>query len=248
MGKKLFIALFTVLLVVSCATKASLPEIEYVPETEISEIVAQEETSGPVAIEEPAVVIPQEEEAVMPQEEIAEPSIEAKTEEEVLLPPEEEVIAEVLPQEAEESVPEVALEEVIETPPVIEEKAETPVEVAPEPEEKVFALETPETEEEKSIVLGEDVITKSALSYMALQIMGCFIVIIVLFTVSVAIRSSSKVMLPRGISLFIAILFTGLPILISILVIGPSVYWCIYLLLLFSYFIFRAKDRTSKFE
>ncbi len=247
MGKKLFIALFTVLLVISCATKTSLPEIEYVPETEISEIVAQEETSEPVAIEEPVVVIPQEEEAVMPQEEIAEPSIEAKTEEEDLLPPEEEVIAEVLPPEAEESVPEVALEEVIETPQAAEEKVETPV-VAPEPEEKVFALETPEVEEEKSIVLGEDVITKSALSYMALQIMGCFIVIIVLFTVSVAIRSSSKVMLPRGISLFIAILFTGLPILISILVIGPSVYWCIYLLLLFSYFIFRAKDRTSKFE
>lgn len=247
MGKKLFIALFTVLLVVSCATKASLPEIDYVPETEISEIVAQEETSEPVAIEEPVVVIPQEEEAVMPQEEIAEPSIEAKTEEAVLLPPEEEVIAEVLPPEAEESVPEVALEEVVETPQAAEEKVETPV-VAPEPEEKVFALETPEVEEEKSIVLGEDVITKSALSYMALQIMGCFIVIIVLFTVSVAIRSSSKVMLPRGISLFIAILFTGLPILISILVIGPSVYWCIYLLLLFSYFIFRAKDRTSKFE
>lgn len=247
MGKKLFIALFTVLLVVSCATKASLPEIEYMPETEISEIVAQEETSEPVAIEEPVVVIPQEEEAVMPQEEIAEPSIEAKTEEEVLLPPGEEVIAEVLPPEAEERVPEVALEEVVETPQAAEEKVETPV-VAPEPEEKVFALETPEVEEEKSIVLGEDVITKSALSYMALQIMGCFIVIIVLFTVSVAIRSSSKVMLPRGISLFIAILFTGLPILISILVIGPSVYWCIYLLLLFSYFIFRAKDRTSKFE
>lgn len=247
MGKKLFIALFTVLLVISCATKTSLPEIEYVPETEISEIVAQEETSEPVAIEEPVVVIPQEEEAVMPQEEIAEPSIEAKTEEEVLLLPEEEVIAEVLPPEAEESVPEVALEEVVETPQAAEEKVETPV-VAPEPEEKVFALETPEVEEEKSIVLGEDVITKSALSYMALQIMGCFIVIIVLFTVSVAIRSSSKVMLPRGISLFIAILFTGLPILISILVIGPSVYWCIYLLLLFSYFIFRAKDRTSKFE
>lgn len=247
MGKKLFIALFTVLLVISCATKASLPEIEYVPETEISEIVAQEETSEPVAIEEPVVVIPQEEEAVMPQEEIAEPSIEAKTEEEDLLPPEEEVIAEVLPPEAEESVPEVALEEVVETPQAAEEKVETSV-VAPEPEEKVFALETPEVEEEKSIVLGEDVITKSALSYMALQIMGCFIVIIVLFTVSVAIRSSSKVMLPRGISLFIAILFTGLPILISILVIGPSVYWCIYLLLLFSYFIFRAKDRTSKFE
>lgn len=247
MGKKLFIALFTVLLVISCATKASLPEIEYVPETEISEIVAQEETSEPAAIEEPVVVIPQEEEAVMPQEEIAEPSIEAKTEEEDLLPSEEEVIAEVLPPEAEESVPKVALEEVVETPPVIEENVETSV-VAPEPEEKVFALETPEVEEEKSIVLGEDVITKSALSYMALQIMGCFIVIIVLFTVSVAIRSSSKVMLPRGISLFIAILFTGLPILISILVIGPSVYWCIYLLLLFSYFIFRAKDRTSKFE
>lgn len=244
MGKKLFIALFTVLLVVSCATKASLPEIEYVPETEISEIVAQEETSEPVAIEEPVVVIPQEEEAVMPQEEIAEPSIEVKTEEEDLLSPKEEVIAEVLPPESEESVPEVALEEVVETPQAAEEKVETPV-VAPEPEEKVFALETPEVEEEKSIVLGEDVITKSALSYMALQIMGCFIVIIVLFTVSVAIRSSSKVMLPRGISLFIAILFTGLPILISILVIGPSVYWCIYLLLLFSYFIFRAKDRTS---
>ena len=78
--------------------------------------------------------------------------------------------------------------------------------------------------------------------------MGCFIVIIVLFTVSVAIRSANKIMLPKGIALLITILFTGLPMLISYMVISHSKYWLTYLILLFTYFIFRAKDRPSHFE
>ena len=116
---------------------------------------------------------------------------------------------------------------------------------AESPEDEVISVpETPKSEEKKH----DDVILKEELSSAALQIMGIFIIIIVLFTASVAIRSANKMPLSRGVSALIAILFTALPMIISYFVIGKSLYWLLYLMLLFSYLIFRTKDRGYYFQ
>ncbi len=111
--------------------------------------------------------------------------------------------------------------------------------------DEIIAIpESTKSEEKKR----DDVILKEELSSAALQIMGIFIIIIVLFTASVAIRSANKMPLSRGVSALIALLFTALPIIISYFVIGESLYWLFYLILLFSYLIFRTKDRGYYFQ
>lgn len=109
-------------------------------------------------------------------------------------------------------------------------------------------ISVPEMPDAEKATASDDVILSDELSSLMLQIMGIFIIIIVLFTASVAIRSANKMPLSRGFAAVIAVLFSVLPIVISVIVIGRSLYWLLYLMLLLSYFIFRTKDRSYSFQ
>lgn len=76
-----------------------------------------------------------------------------------------------------------------------------------------------------------------------LKILSVIIVSTVIFTVSVAIRGANKLKLQKSISIALSLLFPALSIVISTLVAGWSNVWLIYLVLLLTYFIFRAEWR-----
>ncbi len=240
MVRKLCIVILALILICACSTTKAVDK----PKEDISEItyeivnVAPEEevVAEPVPVKEESKPVAREESPAATKETV------------------DFAISIDKPAEAKEEVIATIPDESVAVKKELSQKADAPV-AAPAAEEKesvapdVFELGgTENPPKEPNISIGEDVITKDPLTEVALDLMGCFIVIIVLFTVSVAIRSANKIMLPKGIALLIASLFTGLPILISYLVIGPSKYWFTYLILLFSYFIFRAKDRPNHFE
>jgi len=242
MFRKLCIVILSLVFICACSTTKPADKVENISEItyEIVEAAPQQEEIAskpePVIAEEPPKPAVKEESAA-----VAKTTIDAAM---TIDKPAEAVKKEVVA-----SIPAVAEEETFqktEAPAV----ASVPVAVAVEaPSPDVFEIANADNQATiKNINLGEDVITGDALSDVALELMGCFIVIIVLFTVSVAIRSANKIMLPKGIALLITLLFTGLPMLISYMVISHSKYWLTYLILLFTYFIFRAKDRPNHFE
>lgn len=260
--KKWILLLFAIVLAVSCATSvaeepaiaeeelvavsednaidASLPlleayEIENIPEVASSAVIESMEIEDGSAPEETA--LPQLEDNAT--EDVPEtPSVSEIQNKETA----EEPLEEELPQEA------YSVEEL----PVEVEEAIPAEEITPEyniieeiPDNTVITI--PEIEDDKTAI-SRDVILREELSSAALQIMGIMIIVIVLFTASVAIRSANRMPLSRGFSAVISILFSVLPIIISVAVIGRSVYWLLYLILLTTYFIFRTKDRTRSFQ
>ncbi len=132
--------------------------------------------------------------------------------------------------------------------PSAESEAAAEEETAVMTEPSGIVISVPEKPDTEKATASDDVILSDELSSLMLQIMGIFIIIIVLFTASVAIRSANKMPLSRGFAAVIAVLFSVLPIVISVIVIGRSLYWLLYLMLLLSYFIFRTKDRSYSFQ
>lgn len=237
MFRKLCIVLISFLFIVACSTTKTAENNEQKVEYEIVEAEPQKEeiiaepkaTPTPSAVEHPAAI-----ETKKSVDSVSTISKSDNKTESVAKPIEEK------PREVDVKKTEAQETPIVKVPLAEEVKSSS---------SEVFEISNEANEAApKNINIGEDVITKDALSDVALNLMGCFIVIIVLFTVSVAIRSANKIMLPKGIALLIAIVFTGLPILISYRVVGPSKYWFTYLILLSTYFIFRAKDRVSHFE
>lgn len=252
--------MFAIVLAVSCATSvAEEPAIaeeepiaaieENAMDVSLSVLEADEIEDMPEAASS-AVMESVEIEDESASAEAALPQLEANETEEVSETPAvagiqseesaEEPLTEDLPQEA-SSAEEPSVEEAI---PAEEISPEYNI-IEEIPDDAVISI--PESEDDKTSI-SRDVILREELSSAALQIMGIMIIVIVLFTASVAIRSANRMPLSRGFSAVIAVLFSVLPIIISVAVIGKSVYWLLYLILLTTYFIFRTKDRTRSFQ
>ena len=78
-----------------------------------------------------------------------------------------------------------------------------------------------------------------------IRLMMIFIVIIVLFTVSSAIRNAYCAPLSRLASAAIAVLLTALSWVLSYIIAGASAFYPAYLVLLLTYFILRSKGKVS---
>ena len=186
--------------------------------------------------------------------------------EEVLAPAtaeEEETLPEVLPsaapEEAEESVPE---DEAVDTEPDvvfvpavvysgIDGDAIPPSEddAAVEP-----ALPVKEAESDVAVAASEPrviVVEKEreeelmhySIDGWMLRLMVVSIVSVILFTAATAIRSGAKRALPRVAAVLLSAAFTAIPWIATAAIAGGSPLWCIYLILLLTYIIFRSENR-----
>lgn len=79
-----------------------------------------------------------------------------------------------------------------------------------------------------------------AMSRVIVESMIASVVIVIMFTVATAIRSAYRMPLSYLLSVVITLLITFLPFLISVIAGGMSPVWFSYLILLFSFFIFRS--------
>lgn len=151
----------------------------------------------------------------------------------------------VVVEESVEVAPVVTEEPVVETEAAVKEEevpaAASTVVPAEEKKEDVAKVESAPAEESSASfptpVLDDNV------SPVLLQVLSVVIVSTVIFTVSVAIRGANKLKLQKGISIALSLLFPALSIVVSTLVAGWSNIWLIYLVLLLTYFIFRAEWR-----
>ena len=186
--------------------------------------------------------------------------------EEVLAPAtaeEEEMIPEALPsaapEEAEESVPEDEAEDtepdVVFVPAVVysgidgdaippseDDAAVEPALPVKEAESDV-AVATPEP---RVIVVEkerEEELMHYSIDGWMLRLMVVSIVSVILFTAATAIRSGAKRALPRVAAVLLSAAFTAIPWIATAAIAGGSPLWCIYLILLLTYIIFRSENR-----
>ncbi len=186
--------------------------------------------------------------------------------EEVLAPAaaeEEEMLPEVLPsavsEEAEESVPEAEAEDtepdVVFVPAVVysgidgdaippsEDDASTePALPAKEAEADVAVAAS----EPRVIVVEkerEEELMHYSIDGWMLRLMVVSIVSVILFTAATAIRSGAKRALPRVAAVLLSAAFTAIPWIATAAIAGGSPLWCIYLILLLTYIIFRSENR-----
>ena len=118
-----------------------------------------------------------------------------------------------------------------------------PVEPAPAP-----VAEKKETKVEAPVAVAPVVtvpVIDSDMDAEMFSMLGIFIVIVVLYTVAVAIRSINKMPLSKGISFVIAALLTALSIVVSSIVSGYANIYLVYLILLFTFFVFRSKGAKN---
>ena len=154
--------------------------------------------------------------------------------------PEESV---VVPSEGSDAVVDSVVDEpvaesnTVEEAPVVAKDVE-PVKEDATPSESAVPVAVPESDSAFPTPILDD-----AVSPTLLKVLSVVIVSTVIFTVSVAIRGANKLKLQKGISTALSVLFTALSIVISTLVAGWSNVWLIYLVLLLTYFIFRAEWR-----
>lgn len=151
------------------------------------------------------------------------------------------------PAAAEEPAPEpvpVPAEEPAPAPEPVKAEAPAPVkeEAKPAPAPEPVPAPAPAPAEEPAVV---EPVLDSDMDADLLSLLGIFVVVVVLYTAAVAIRSANKVVLPKGISFVIALLFTALSIVVSTIVSGQSPFNYIYLVLIFTYFVFRSKGTRN---
>lgn len=89
----------------------------------------------------------------------------------------------------------------------------------------------------------EDELVHYSVDDWMLRLMIVSIVSVILFTAATALRSGVKRMLSRLVSLLLAVLFTAVPWIITVAIAGFSPFWCIYAVLLLTYFIFRSENQ-----
>lgn len=186
--------------------------------------------------------------------------------EEVLAPAaaeEEEMLPEVLPsavsEEAEESVPEAEAEDtepdVVFVPAVVYSGIDGD---AIPPSEDVAAVEPalPAKEAESDVAVAapeprvivvekerEEELMHYSIDGWMLRLMVVSIVSVILFTAATAIRSGAKRALPRVAAVLLSAAFTAIPWIATAAIAGGSPLWCIYLILLLTYIIFRSENR-----
>lgn len=234
-----FSVFLMILMLVSCST-VSIEEPYSVPE----ESPAVSQSERPFA---EAVAAASREEPVQPAaEETAVPEPEAIPEEK----PAEESAAISLPG----NPPEAAVPE----EPVPEEPAEAgnDISAAPEPEEAapVEISQEPLPEPAMPEAPAEDAYAADAASGTVLassvnpqmdewmvQLMISSVAIIIIFTLATAVRNVCRMQLSRPLALVITACFVLLPITISAAIGGFSLIWLDYLVLAFSYAIFRRR-------
>jgi len=192
-------------------------------------------------IEETEEIAAEEEPVPTVQEEIQE----AKVEEQEQVPLEEEPVEKI-----EESIVDEGIVE--DTTPIITEESTTAPSTTPSNIEET-KKELPiakQAEPAVSVISSHDFPTpvlNKEIGPNILQLISVIIVITVVFTISIAIRGANKMQLPKGLSIAFALLFTLLAMLVSTLVSGWSYIWLAYLILLLTYFVFRARWRSSTF-
>ena len=186
--------------------------------------------------------------------------------EEVLAPAakeEEETLPEVLPsavfEEADDSVPEDEAEDtepdVVFVPAVVYSGIDGD---AIPPSEDVAAVEPafPAKEAEADVAVAapeprvivvekerEEELMHYSIDGWMLRLMVVSIVSVILFTAATAIRSGAKRALPRVAAVLLSAAFTAIPWIATAAIAGGSPLWCIYLILLLTYIIFRSENR-----
>ncbi len=79
-------------------------------------------------------------------------------------------------------------------------------------------------------------------STLMLTLLCIFVVIIVIYTISVAIRSAFKQSLSKRFSIPLSILLTAFPMFITYLIVGWSAYLYLYFILLGTFFVFNSRS------
>lgn len=180
----------------------------------------------------------------------------APAEEEETLP---EVLPSAVPEEAAESVPEAEAEDeepdVVFVPAVVysgidgdaippsEDDASTEPALPVKEAESDVAVAAPEP---RVIVVEkerEEELMHYSIDGWMLRLMVVSIVSVILFTAATAIRSGAKRALPRVAAVLLSAAFTAIPWIATAAIAGGSPLWCIYLILLLTYIIFRSENR-----
>ena len=104
-------------------------------------------------------------------------------------------------------------------------------------------VESDGLEEAADQIAGSRSVLDNELSDEILYVMIELIVIVFLFTISSVIRNKSRHPLPVFVSLLLALLFTAIPVISSMVFSGWSNLLLIYLVILLSFGIFRSKDK-----
>lgn len=238
------IPVLTILLLIFCSCSSLLTE-EPVVKTTSDDFDKSTIVEVPVINIDPVEDKKEEELSVEP---IIEPAAEIETVEEATVSIADiTIVEEEVPFSAKEEVP-VVMEEII-APAKDDTKVEDIIELEVVP---VVQEETPPAESSapniSTVTTGfPRPVLDSEISPLVLQLLSVVIVITVVFTIAVAIRGANRMKLQRGISFALAVLFTALSIVISTLVYGWSNLWLLYLLLLLTYFVLRARWRDSIF-
>ena len=213
-------------------------------ERPIEEVLAMPETEEEMGEEESPVTEAEPLDAETEETESLDEEPVAVVEEEPVIEP--EVYEEPQPAEL-EAVPVPAEEEAAEPVAAVEEEKALPVEPAAAETEAIEEVpQLPEkTAAEPQVVYveAEDELMHYSVDGWLLRLMIVSIVSVILFTAATAIRNGARRALPRVVSLILAVAFTAIPWLISIAIAGASIFWCIYLILLLTYVIFRSENR-----
>ena len=203
----------------------------------------------PTVYEEDEVVVPPPVEEAIPEVE-QEPAVPEvveieDAEDEVAEPV--STIEEVLPEvDATQQSPITIVEEISEkiVEPLIAETGEDNADASFENEEVVLVTQDAEpvesAQEQKESAYPP---LKSNLSDDILYIMVELIVIVFIFTVASMIRNKFQHPLPLFISILLSLLLTAMPIVASMVIKGWSNLNLLYLVLLISFGVFRAKER-----
>lgn len=186
--------------------------------------------------------------------------------EEVLAPAtaeEEEMIPEALPsaapEEAEESVPEDEAEDtepdVVFVPAVVYSGIDGDA-IPPSEDDAAVEPALPVKEAESDVAVAapeprvivvekerEEELMHYSIDGWMLRLMVVSIVSVILFTAATAIRSGAKRALPRVAAVLLSAAFTAIPWIATAAIAGGSPLWCIYLILLLTYIIFRSENR-----
>lgn len=203
----------------------------------------------PTVYEEDEVVVPPPVEETIPeveQEPAAPEEVEIEDAEDEVAEP-VSTIEEVLPEvDATQQSPITIVEEISEkiVEPLIAETGEDNADASFENEEVVLVTQDAEpvesAQEQKESAYPP---LKSNLSDDILYIMVELIVIVFIFTVASMIRNKFQHPLPLFISILLSLLLTAMPIVASMVIKGWSNLNLLYLVLLISFGVFRAKER-----
>ena len=196
-------------------------------------------------------VVEEEKETITPAKEIVkEPSSPVKTEEtaEEKLPESVEETVINPPVEVSEPENEIIVQEA-EQPADVEEAsdAEVPL-VIPFEEAKEDEIATSPSPDENADIIpvsGKSGDAEDNMAPWMISLMIILVVIMVLYTASSAIRNAYKAPLNRFVAVAIALLLTALSWVLSYIILGPSLLYLAYLVLLGTYFVLRSTKRSD---